>query len=121
MVYMHKKGYGWGDGTPLTPIKYERWEEYGRGTYVMKNYKSRTLRQVTIGYINKTTSLTILPYIEKTNYVGYYEPVKRDLNAEILTEKESRIIKKKAFDALVNHRIIRPGELNLSNLFRVTT
>ncbi|WP_258037848.1 DUF3310 domain-containing protein, partial [Listeria monocytogenes] len=46
-------------------------------------------------------------YFEKTNYVGYPEPIKRDLNAEMLTEKESRVIKKEAFDALVKpqHRM----------------
>ncbi|EAF3105618.1 DUF3310 domain-containing protein, partial [Listeria monocytogenes] len=40
MIYMHKKGYRWSDGTPLTPASYEEWDVKGRGTYVLENYKS---------------------------------------------------------------------------------
>ncbi|WP_228385208.1 DUF3310 domain-containing protein [Listeria monocytogenes] len=107
MMYMHKKGYRWSDGTPLTPASYEEWEVQGRGTYVLENYKSKTISRVSIGYVTQTPPPNIIPYFEKTNYVGYPEPIKRDLNAEMLTEKESRVIKKEAFDALVKpqHRM----------------
>ncbi|EAC8432167.1 DUF3310 domain-containing protein [Listeria monocytogenes] len=107
MVYMHKKGYKWSDGTPLVPSKYEVWDIKGRGTYVTENYKSKTISRVTTGYVTQTPPPTIIPYIEKTNYVGYPEPIKRDLNAEMLTKEESRVIKKEAFDSLIKpqHRM----------------
>ncbi|EKM9255958.1 DUF3310 domain-containing protein [Listeria monocytogenes] len=107
MIYMHKKGYRWSDGTTCTPASYEEWDVKGRGTYVLENYKSKTISRVSIGYVTQTPRPNIIPYFEKTNYVGYPEPIKRDLNAEMLTEKESRVIKKEAFDALVKpqHRM----------------
>ncbi|WP_245188744.1 hypothetical protein [Listeria monocytogenes] len=107
MIHLHKKGYRWSDGIPLTPASYEEWDVQGQGTYVLENYKSKTISRVSIGYVTQTPPPNIIPYFEKTNYVGYPEPIKRDLNAEMLTEKESRVIKKEAFDALVKpqHRM----------------
>ncbi|EAA0273960.1 TPA: DUF3310 domain-containing protein [Listeria monocytogenes] len=102
MIHMHKKGYRWSDGTPLTPASYEEWDVQGRGTYVLENYKSKTISRVSIEYVTQTPPPNIIPYFEITNYVGYPELIKRDLNAEMLTEKESRIINRKVFDTLVN-------------------
>ncbi|EAK9744055.1 DUF3310 domain-containing protein [Listeria monocytogenes] len=97
MVYMHKKGYRWSDGTPLTPASYEEWDVKGRGTYVSENYKSKTISRVSTGYVAHSPCPNIIPYIEKTNYLGTHEPIKRDLTSE----KESRVIKQETFDALV--------------------
>ncbi|ASH35196.1 DUF3310 domain-containing protein [Listeria monocytogenes] len=97
MVYMHKKGYKWADGTPLVPVSLARYHKYGHGTYVREFHESKEIRWLPNNYIELTPGTEVIPYIEKTNYFDTHEPIKCDLPSE----KESRVIKQEAFDALV--------------------
>ncbi|EPZ3525206.1 DUF3310 domain-containing protein [Listeria monocytogenes] len=103
MVYMNKQGYKWADGTPLVPVSLARYHKYGHGTYVREFHESKEIRWVPNKYAELTPGTELIPYIEKTNYFNTYEPIKCDLPSE----KESRVIKQEAFDALVKpqHRM----------------
>ncbi|AHL19003.1 DUF3310 domain-containing protein [Listeria phage LP-083-1] len=107
MMYMHKKGYKWADGVHLIPASHAQWNKHGHETYVREFPKTKEIRWVTSDYVELTPGTTVIPYIEKTDCVGTHYSIKRNLNAEMLTEKESRVIKKEAFDALVKpqHRM----------------
>ncbi|WP_139933816.1 DUF3310 domain-containing protein [Listeria monocytogenes] len=106
MVYMDAKGYTLCNGDKLVPASFEVWNETGRGTYVIENHKSKIITRATQRYVSEN-SPTIIPYKEKLDYVGQYEPIKRDLKLEMLTEEERQVMKKEAFDALVKpqHRM----------------
>ncbi|MBC1459693.1 DUF3310 domain-containing protein [Listeria welshimeri] len=86
MVYMHKKGYKWADGTPLVPVSLARYHKYGHGTYVREFHESKEIRWVPNKYAELTPGTELIPYIEKTNYFDTYEPIKSDLPSE----KESK-------------------------------
>ncbi|HBM4520972.1 TPA: DUF3310 domain-containing protein [Listeria monocytogenes] len=100
MVYMDAKGYTLYNGDKLVPASYEVWNETGRGTYVIENHQFKIVERATQRYVNEN-SPTIIPYKEKLDYVGQYEPGKRDLKLEMLTDEERQVMKKEAFDALV--------------------
>ncbi|MBC1498589.1 DUF3310 domain-containing protein [Listeria welshimeri] len=100
MVYMDAKGYTLYNGDKLVPASYEVWNETGRETYVYENHQYKIITRATQRYV-QGNSPTIIPYKEKLDYVGQYEPIKRDLKLEMLTEEERQVMKKEAFDALV--------------------
>lgn len=86
MVNMHKKGYKWADGAPLVPASYAKWDKYGHRGYVRELHKSKEIRWVPSDYVDITLGTTVIPYIEKTNYLGNYDSIKSDLPSE----KESK-------------------------------
>ncbi|EIA8103717.1 DUF3310 domain-containing protein [Listeria monocytogenes] len=96
MVYTHKRGYKWATGIPLVPASQALWNKSGHKTYVREFHESKEIRLVTSDYIELTPGTTVIPYVEKTNYLGTPEPIPRKL-----TSGEGRNIKQEAFATLV--------------------
>lgn len=100
MVNMHKKGYKWADGAPLVPASYAKWDKYGHRGYVRELHKSKEIRWVPSDYVDITLGTTVIPYIEKTNYLGNYDSIKSDPPSE----KENQVINRKTYEILVKYQ-----------------
>lgn len=89
MVYMNKQGYKWADGTPLVPVNLARYHKY-----VREFHDKKEIRWCPNNYVELTPGTEVIPYIEKTNYLGNYESIKSDPPSE----KENQVINRKAYE-----------------------